>query len=56
MTSMATAVMPLVVLVAGALLFALSSNPKLAKMGEYAYFVGLLWLVYLLASARVHLL
>jgi hypothetical protein len=51
---MATVAAPLVVLIAGALLFALSSNGKVAKMGEYAYFVGLLWLVYLLAGSHVH--
>jgi hypothetical protein len=50
MTGMGTAVAPLVVCIAGALLFALSSNGKLARMGEIGFFVGLFWLVYLLAG------
>jgi hypothetical protein len=53
---MATAALPLVVLIAGALLFALSGNPKVAKMGEYAFFIGLFWLVGVLASAKLHLM
>jgi hypothetical protein len=53
---MAIAALPLVVLIAGALLFALSSNPKLAKMGEYAYFVGLFWLIGMLAGTKLHLI
>jgi hypothetical protein len=53
---MATAVLPLVVLVAGALLFALSANPKLSEMGKWAFIVGLFWLVGTLASAKLHLM
>lgn len=53
---MVTAALPLIVLVAGALLFALSTNPKVSKMGEYAFFVGLFWLVGALDSAKLHLM
>jgi hypothetical protein len=53
---MAIAALPLVVLIAGALLFALAGNAKIAKLGEYAYFVGLFWLVGLLASTKLHLM
>jgi hypothetical protein len=53
---MATAALPLVVLIAGALLFALSSNGKVARMGELAFFVGLFWLVGVLASTKLHLM
>lgn len=52
--SMMTAAAPLIVLVLGTLVYALSGNPKVSKMGEYAYFVGLFWLVYLFAGAHVH--
>jgi hypothetical protein len=51
---MATVVAPLVVCVAGALLFALSANPKLARMGELAFFVGLFWLVYWVGGKAIH--
>jgi hypothetical protein len=47
---MATAALPLVVCVGGALLYALSSNGKLARMGELAFFCGLFWLVYALSG------
>jgi hypothetical protein len=53
---MAIAALPFVVLVAGALLFALSTNAKIAKMGEYAFFVGLFWLVAVLANTKLHLM
>jgi hypothetical protein len=53
---MATAVTPLVVTVTGALLFALSANPKIARMGELGFFVGLFWLVSLFAEGHLHLL
>ncbi|HZU83828.1 MAG TPA: hypothetical protein VE987_12965 [Polyangiaceae bacterium] len=47
------AVLPLVVAVAGALLYALASNPKLARMGEILFFCGAFWLVYLLGGKAV---
>lgn len=49
----AVVLVPLVVLVAGALAYALSSNGKLSELGRIAYFVGLLWLVYLFAGHAV---
>jgi hypothetical protein len=51
---MATIAYPLIVAVAGALAFAFSSNGKIARMGEIALFVGLLWTVYLLAGHQLH--
>ncbi len=44
---------PLVVLIVGALAYALSANGKLSELGRIAYFVGLLWLVYLFAGHLV---
>jgi len=51
-----TVALPFIVCVAGALVYALSSNGKVSRMGEIAYFVGLLWLIYSLAGAKIHLL
>jgi Na+/phosphate symporter len=51
---MATVAAPLVICVAGALLFALASNPKLARMGELAFFCGLFWLTYALTGRVLH--
>ena len=47
---------PLLILVLGALAYALSSNGKVAELGRITYFVGLLWLIYQLASVHLHLL
>lgn len=52
---MATMAVPLVVCVAGALLFALAANPKLARMGEIAFACGLFWLVYVASGHVLHL-
>jgi hypothetical protein len=46
---------PLLVLVVGALIYGLSANPKVSEMGRLAFFVGLLWLVWQLASEHAHL-
>jgi hypothetical protein len=51
---MATIAIPLLVAVIGALVYALSSNGKVSRMGEIAFFVGLLWLVYQLGSRQLH--
>jgi hypothetical protein len=51
---MGTALVPLLVLVVGVLLYFLSPNGKLAELGRMAAFVGLLWLVYLFAGRVVH--
>lgn len=52
---MATVLLPLLVLVAGALLYALAANPKLSEMGRLAFFAGLFWCVYLAARVSLHL-
>jgi len=44
---------PLLVLVIGALTYAISNNPKVGELGRIAYFVGLLWTVYDLATRVV---
>jgi hypothetical protein len=51
---MATIAAPLVVAVVGALIFALSANGKIARMGEIAFAVGLFWLVYQLSGRALH--
>ncbi len=51
---MATIAAPLLVCIVGALAFALSSNGKIARMGEIAFAVGLLWLVYQLGGRALH--
>lgn len=48
---MLTIIWPLLVVVAGALLYALAANPKLAELGRIMFFCGLLWTVYLLAGS-----
>jgi Na+/phosphate symporter len=45
----------IVVLVLGALVYALAANPKASEMGRIAFFVGLLWTVYLLAGHAVRI-
>lgn len=52
---MIAAVVPLLITITGALLSALSTNAKLAKMGEQGFFVGLFWLVFLFAGGQLHL-
>jgi Na+/phosphate symporter len=47
---------PLLVLVVGALAYALSANGKVAELGRIAFFVGLFWLVYSLSSTHLHVL
>ena len=51
---MAVAVVPFVAAVLGALMWALCANAKLAKMGEYLFFVGVLWLVQSMATKQIH--
>jgi hypothetical protein len=48
---MATIAAPLVVALAGVLAFALSTNGKIVRIGEIAFFVGLLWLVWALTAS-----
>ena len=52
---MAQMLVPLLVAVVGALVYALSSNGKLAEMGRILFLVGVLWLVYLFAGRTVRL-
>jgi hypothetical protein len=52
---MTIAIWPLIVAVVGALLYALSSNGKVARIGEIMLFVGLLWMVYALGGKVLHL-
>jgi hypothetical protein len=46
----------LAVAIVGALTYALASNPKLTEMGRIAFFTGLLWTVYAVGNADIHLL
>ncbi len=48
--------LPLLVCVVGALVYALATNPKLVELGRIAFFVGLFWTVAALGSADLHLL
>lgn len=48
---MLIAVWPLVIAVVGALVYALSSNPKAAELGRLIFFCGFFWLVYTLAKS-----
>lgn len=48
--AMATILVPLLVCLAGALVYALSANGKVSELGRIAYFCGLLWLVYEFSS------
>lgn len=53
---MAILVVPVLVALLGALVYALSANPKAAELGRLAYFVGLMWSVYIVAHDVVHVL
>jgi Na+/phosphate symporter len=48
------ALFPLVLAVAGALLYALAGNPKLAELGRISFFVGLFWLASTLSTHALH--
>ena len=49
-----TILLPLLVCVLGALVYALVANGKASELGRIAYFVGLLWTVYLLMGKAFH--
>jgi hypothetical protein len=51
--NLAVVLWPLLVCILGALVYALASNPKASEMGRIAYFVGLLWTVYDIATRVV---
>jgi Na+/phosphate symporter len=46
----------ILVMVIGALVYALAANPKASEMGRIGFFVGLLWTVCLTAGHAVKLL
>jgi len=50
----ATILFPLAFAILGALVYALSSNAKVVRMGEITFFVGMLWLVYQLSGHSLH--
>ena len=52
---MTIALLPLLVCALGLVVYALSSNPKVAEAGRIAYFVGLFWIVELFANHIVRL-
>ncbi len=52
---MLIALWPLVVCIIGLLVWALASNAKVSEAGKIAYFVGLFWLVYTLASKTLRI-
>jgi chromate transport protein ChrA len=54
LAGMLIAVWPLLVAVIGALVYALASGTKVAELGRITFFVGVLWLVYTLATKTVH--
>jgi len=49
------AIWPLVFAVAGALIYALSANPKLQEIGRIVFFCGFFFLTAALSSGVVHL-
>lgn len=51
---MATAIVPFVVAVAGALAYGYASNGKVQELGRITFFVGMLWLVQTLATKVIH--
>lgn len=48
-------VWPLVVTIAGALVYAFAGNAKAAELGRIAFFCGLLWLVYATSGRMLRL-
>lgn len=53
---MLIAIVPLVVLILGALVFGLASNPKVSEMGRIAFFCGLFATVWVMSGRTVRLL
>ena len=47
---MITTFVPFLIAITGTLVYAFSSNAKVAELGRIAYFVGLFWTVYLVAG------
>lgn len=48
-------IVPLLVAVLGALMYALAGNPKLAEIGRILFFCGAFWLVELFAHRVIRL-
>jgi hypothetical protein len=48
---MITIIWPLLIAVAGALVYAFAANPKLAEIGRILFFCGVLWTVYMLTGS-----
>jgi len=51
--NVAQALVPFVVALAGALVYAIAANPKVSELGRLAFACGFLWLVYLFAGHTV---
>lgn len=51
-----TILVPLLVAIAGALIYALSANPKMSELGRILFSVGALWSIYVFATHSVNLL
>ncbi len=51
--NVATLVVPLLVCVVGLVAWALTANAKVSEAGRIAYFVGLFWLVAILAHVTI---
>lgn len=52
---MVIALVPVAFVVAGLLMYALASNPKVSEMGRLAFFCGLFWMTYTLMGHALHL-
>lgn len=52
---MAIALVPFVVAVIGALIYAFASNAKLAEIGRILFSVGALWCVYVVLGVHVRI-
>jgi hypothetical protein len=52
---MLTIIVPLLVLVVGLVLWLLPVPPPIKEMGKIAFFVGLLWLVYMFSQRQIKL-
>lgn len=52
---MLIAIWPLVILIAGLLIYVLASNAKVVEIGRLTFFVGIFWLTYALVSKTIHI-
>ena len=52
---MVVAIAPIVILLAGLLMWLLSSNPKVQRMGEILFFCGCFVLTWVLSSKTLHI-